>query len=91
MTTESSRIAHFRTILRTMIALATGALGFVAALAWNDAIKALIQKLLGPDESLGGLFIYAVAATIVAVVVVLLLGRLAAKVGGEAAIEREVD
>lgn len=91
MTTEGSRAAHARTILRTMIGLATGALGFVAALAWNDAIRALIQKLLGPDESLGGLFIYAVVATIIAVVVVLLLGRLAARIGGEAAIEREVD
>ncbi|MGC4092741.1 MAG: DUF5654 family protein [Polyangiaceae bacterium] len=88
---EASRLAHVRNLLRTMIGLATGSLGFVAALAWNDAIKALITKLLGPDDSLSGLFIYAVSATVLAVGVLLFLGRLANKIGGEASIEREVD
>lgn len=78
-------------MIRTMIALATASLGFVAALAWNDAIKALIQKILGPDESLAGLFIYAVTATVIAIVTLMLLGRVATRVGGEVAIEREVD
>ena len=89
--TRSAHAAHLRNTLRTMIALATGSLGFVAALAWNDAIKALIQKILGPDESLGGLFIYAVTATVIAIVTLMLLARVANKVGGEVAIEREVD
>lgn len=88
---DSKHVAHLRNTLRTMIALATGSLGFVAALAWNDAIKALIQKVLGSDDSLSGLFIYAVAATVIAIVTLLLLGRLANKIGGEVAIEREVD
>ena len=88
---KSDRTAHLRNTIRTMIALATASLGFVAALAWNDAIKALIQKILGPDESLGGLFIYAVTATVIAIVTLMLLGRVATRVGGEVAIEREVD
>ena len=36
-------------ILQSMIALASAALGLVAALAWNDAIKETI-KLLMADE-----------------------------------------
>lgn len=79
-----------RAMVQTMISLASASLGLVAALAWNEAIKALLAQMhLG--DSLGGLFIYAVAATVLAVVVLVLLGRLAAKVGGAAAFEREAE
>ncbi len=80
-----------RVLLQTMITLASASLGLVAALAWNEAIKALIRKVLGEDDSLAGLFIYAILATAIAVVVLLILGRAAARVGGEAAIEREAE
>ena len=80
-----------RTVLQSMIALASAALGLVAALAWNDAIKETIKQLLGGDESLTSKYIYAIFATILAVIVVLILARIAAKVGGEAAIVREAD
>jgi uncharacterized membrane protein YidH (DUF202 family) len=80
-----------RTVLQSMIALASAALGLVAALAWNDAIKETIKQLLGGDESLSSKYIYAIFATILAVIVVLILARIAAKVGGEAAIVREAD
>ena len=80
-----------RVLLQTMITLAAASLGLVAALAWNEAIKALIRKVLGEDDSLAGLFIYAFLATALAVVVLLILGRAAARVGGEAAIEREAE
>jgi len=80
-----------RVLLQTMITLASASLGLVAALAWNEAIKALIRKVLGEDDSLAGLFIYAILATAVAVVVLLVLGRAAARVGSEAAIEREAE
>jgi Family of unknown function (DUF5654) len=79
-----------RAIVQTMIALASASLGLVAALAWNDAIKATLA-LLGLGESLGARYVYAVLATLVAVLVLWLLGRLAAKVGGEAAFEREAE
>jgi hypothetical protein len=82
---------NHRIFLQTMITLASASLGLVAALAWNEAIKAAIQRVLGPSESLGGLLIYAVLATAIAVIVVMLLGRAAARVGGEATITREAD
>lgn len=79
-----------RAMVQTMISLASASLGLVAALAWNEAIKALLAQLhLG--ESLGGLFTYAVVATVLAVVVLVMLGKLAAKVGGAAAFEREAE
>src|SRR5688500_286657 len=80
-----------RMIAQTMVTLATGSLGFVAALAWNDAISTTIKQLLGESEGLTGLYVYAVVATLIAVVLVLLLANFAARVGGEAAITREVD
>jgi hypothetical protein len=72
--------------LQTMIALASAAFGIVAALAWNEAIQATIRQVMGPDDSLTGLYIYAILATILAVVVLVTLGRAAARVGGEAVI-----
>lgn len=78
-------------VLQSMIALASAAFGLVAALAWNDAIKETMKRLLGSDDSLSSKYIYAVLATLLAVVVVLILARIAAKVGGEAAISREAD
>ena len=80
-----------RVLLQTMITLAAASLGLVAALAWNEAIKALIRSVLGEDDSLVGLFTYAILATLVAIVVLLILGRAAARVGGEAAINREAE
>ncbi len=78
-------------ILQSCIALASAALGLVAALAWNDAIKALMKEVLGENEGLAALFTYAILATGIAVVVVLVLAKVAAKVGGEAAIAREAE
>jgi hypothetical protein len=80
-----------RVLLQTMITLAAASLGLVAALAWNEAIKALIKSVLGEDDSLAGLFTYAILATLIAIVVLLILGRAAARVGGEAAINREAE
>jgi hypothetical protein len=80
-----------RVILQTMITLAAASLGLVAALAWNEAIKALIKSVLGENDSLVALFTYAILATLIAVVVLLILGRAAARVGGDAAINREAE
>ena len=79
-----------RAMIQTMISLASASLGLVAALAWNEAIKAMLAKLhLGDD--LSGLFTYAVVATLVAVVVLVMLGKIAARLGGEAAFQREAE
>ena len=78
-------------VLQSMIALSSAALGLVAALAWNDAIKETMTQWLGGDDSLGAKYTYAVLVTLVAVFVVLMLAKVAAKVGGEAAIAREAE
>ncbi|HLM00246.1 MAG TPA: DUF5654 family protein [Pyrinomonadaceae bacterium] len=80
-----------RMILQSMIALSSAALGLVAALAWNDAIKETIKQIMDGDESLASKYTYAILATAIAVVVVLVLAKIAAKVGGEAAIAREAE
>ncbi len=80
-----------RMYLQTMITLASASLGLVAALAWNEAIKATIQRAFGTSESLAGLYTYAVLATAIALVVLSLLARAAARIGGDARITREAD
>lgn len=74
-----------------MITLASAALGLVCALAWNDAIKTAMKEILGADDSIAGLFTYAILATIVAVFVLIVLAKSAAKIGGEAAVSREAE
>lgn len=79
-----------RAMIQTMISLASASLGLVAALAWNEAIKATLA-MLGLGEDLAGLYSYAIIATVIAVVVLALLGRAAARIGGDAAFEREAE
>ena len=79
-----------KAFVQTMIALASASLGLVAALAWNEAIKATLQ-LLGLGESLAGLYTYAILATVLAILVLSWLGRLAERIGGDAAFVREAE
>jgi hypothetical protein len=79
-----------RVFIQTMIALASASLGLVAALAWNEAIKATLHQL-GLGDSLAGLYTYAIIATVIAVLVLVWLGKIAARVGGDAAIQREAE
>src|SRR2546426_9003368 len=68
--------------LATMIALVTTAFGVVVALAWNTALsKALAQ--LSKTYQITGLFTYAVIVTVLAVLTVIALGRLATRIGAE--------
>jgi hypothetical protein len=80
-----------RVFIQTIITLASASLGLVAALAWNEAIKATLTELLGESDDLVGLYTYAILATIIAVVVVVVLGIIAARVGGDTAISREAE
>ena len=79
-----------RAFIQTMIALASASLGLVAALAWNEAIKATLV-LLGLGDSLAGLYAYAIIATLIAVAVLVWLGRLASRVGGDVVFQREAE
>ncbi|MBU6396152.1 MAG: hypothetical protein KGQ75_16400 [Sphingomonadales bacterium] len=79
-----------KAMIQTMIALASASLGLVAALAWNEAIKATLS-LLGMGDSLAGLYSYAIVATVLAVTVLTILGRISSRIGAEAVIQREAE
>lgn len=87
----SKSVEQTKAIVQSMITLASAALGLVCALAWNEAIKTAMKAALGEDDSLPGVFTYAILATIVAVFVLIALAKTAAKVGGEAAVSREAE
>lgn len=70
-------------IMETILGLITTAFAFVAGLAWNDAIQALIEQIVGTGDALSSLFTYAIIVTIIAVLVTVLLARFAAKMGIE--------
>lgn len=55
----------------------TGALGLVAGLAWNEAVKALIEVVfpLGKD-TLWAKFMYAILVTVIVVIASIYLARL---------------
>jgi hypothetical protein len=66
-------------VLTTVATLMTTAFGLIAALAWNEAIKAIILQLFPKGDGITGLLIYAVIITIIAVVATILIGRAIAK------------
>jgi hypothetical protein len=59
----------------TISTLMTVAFGLIAALAWNDAIKAIIATVLPKGNGITGLLIYAILITIIAVVATILIAR----------------
>jgi hypothetical protein len=70
-------------VVATMISLATAAFGVVAALAWNTAITKLFERIFGTDAQVSALFVYAVLITLIGVIVIVILGRLAARINAE--------
>lgn len=82
-------------IIATIVSLVTSAFSFVAALAWNTAIQAALDKYLGP----GGPFtktignhpvaikgIYAIIVTVIAIIVILIVNRFAGDLAKKSAI-----
>jgi Family of unknown function (DUF5654) len=67
------------TYIGTMIALATVAFGLLAAGAWNKFIADLIAVFLKPGNGIWAELLYAVLITILAIVVIQALGKLAEK------------
>ena len=70
-------MANRSVYLQTMISLAAAAFGVVAALAWNSAITALVKQIFGTGGQIVSLFVYAIVITIIAVIVMVNLGKLA--------------
>ena len=62
--------------LKTMAQLVTAAFALIAALAWNEAIKGLINKFIAPGSTLLSQVIYALIVTTIAVIITFYLGRL---------------
>lgn len=67
-------------VVATMISLASAAFGVVAALAWNTAITSAFTEAFGKAARISALFVYAVVVTLVGVIVIVLLGRLAGRI-----------
>ena len=68
-----------REILDKMAALITAAFGLVAALAWNDAIKAVFKEIFGSSDAIGPMLAYAIIITIIAVILTLTVARAASR------------
>lgn len=71
-----------------MAALLTAAFGLVAALAWNGAIQAVFAEVFGDPNELVPMIIYAVLITIIAVIVIIWIARVAEKGKGKEAGEK---
>ena len=74
-------------IIEKLSALITAAFGLVAALAWNDAIKALFVGPCGTENagalcelSAFGPWAYAIIVTIIAVIATVWIGKISNKV-----------
>ncbi len=70
-------------VIDKLAALVTAAFGLVAALAWNDAIKALFKGPCGIEGagalcslSSGGPWAYAVVVTVIAVFATIWIGKI---------------
>ena len=59
--------------------LVTTAFGLVAALAWNDAIKAIFKEIFGEQSTVVPMLIYAIMVTIIAVILIVIVARAVAK------------
>ncbi|MEK6872325.1 MAG: DUF5654 family protein [Nanoarchaeota archaeon] len=70
-------------VIERLAALMTAAFGLVAALAWNGAIQELFKSIFGENGTLGGMFIYAVVVTVLAVIATIWIGGLSQKVKKE--------
>ena len=76
---EYSKSSFKKEILDKFAALVTAAFGLVAALAWNDAIKAVFKEVFGKADAVGPMLIYAVMVTIIAVILTVIVARAALK------------
>lgn len=67
-------------VMEKIVVLITSAFGLVAALAWNDAIKALFTEIFGSAGTIIAMFLYAIVVTIIAVWVTIRISTVSQKV-----------
>ncbi|HZC07921.1 MAG TPA: DUF5654 family protein [Ktedonobacterales bacterium] len=82
-------------IIATIVSLVTSAFSFVAALAWNTAIQAALDKYFGPQGPLYATLgrhqllikgVYALIVTIIAIIVILIVNRFAGNLAKKSAL-----
>ena len=71
-------------VLEKIAALITVAFGLVAALAWNEAIKAIFKEIFGSAEAVAPMLIYAILVTIIAVILTIIVARAASNAKAKA-------
>ena len=62
-------------IIEKLSVLITSAFGFVAALAWNNAIQEIFKRIFGEASNIAAMIIYAVLITVIAVVTTIWIGK----------------
>jgi len=73
---QKNHTAH--EVKKKLVGYVTGAFALVGALAWNDAIKALIETLYEADRNtITAKFIYAIVISVVVILIGVYLSRLA--------------
>jgi len=51
----------------------------IAALAWNDTIKAIFAQVFGEQSNVTAMIIYAILVTIIAIIVTVYIAKIEAK------------
>jgi hypothetical protein len=77
---EKQAQAYHEAVIAQMLKLTTNGFGLVAALAWNNVIKEIVDEYIKPfvgnGSGLASLFIYALLVTTLAVTATLQLSQL---------------
>ncbi len=77
---EEHELKHFHfNLLERSITIVIGAMGLIAALAWDEALKHLFDKIFGEEKTLNEEFFYALIVTAFAALISLTIGRAYAK------------
>jgi uncharacterized BrkB/YihY/UPF0761 family membrane protein len=66
-------------VVEKLATLITAGFALVAALAWNDAIKAIFKEIFGAKENIAAMLTYAVIVTLIAVILTIWIGRISEK------------
>ena len=83
MSDEEEKPATLRQeILDKFGALITAAFGLIAALAWNDTMKAIFKEVFGKPDAIEPMLIYSIIVTAIAVILILIVSRAIAKARG---------
>ena len=70
-------------VIETFAALITSAFGLVAALAWNETIKAAVALVFEAEDGIWGLLAYAIIVTFIAIVATVLIAWQADRLKGK--------